>query len=435
VIAANDAVNPNSGYSLVSLLESSGTILGLAFQNETMLDATSGRGPNTSFRASRTISALQVGGGWFPEEAGGLNRFYYDLLHHLPEAGVQCRGLVAGLSDRWPELEGVEVRAFESLVVPLRKRWAAEWKMACEEISHCDFDLIVSHFAPYAVPVYSKVSNKRPLVTHFQGPWARESREEGKSRLGCIAKGLIERLVYRRAHRLIVLSTPFKKLLTSEFGVNPDLVRVVPGGVDCDRFNISETRNEARARLDWPTDRPIVLAVRRLARRMGLENLIEAVEAVRREVPEMLLLIAGGGHERDRLREVIRTRGLDQSVRLLGFVPDDVLPLAYRAADLSVVPTVSLEGFGLVAAESLSAGTPVVATPVDGLVELLQPLSPDLLFQNSSPASIADGLIGALTGAIKLPDADRCSSYARRRFGWNVIAAAVADVYREVVGA
>ena len=71
------------------------------------------------------------------------------------------------------------------------------------------------------------------------------------------------------------------------------------------------------------------------------------------------------------------------------------LPLAYRAADLTVVPTVALEGFGLIAVESLAAGTPVLVTPVGGLPEVVAALSPALVLAATGSAPLADAVIRA----------------------------------------
>ena len=75
--------------------------------------------------------------------------------------------------------------------------------------------------------------------------------------------------------------------------------------------------------------------------------------------------------------------GLQDHVRLLGHVPEADLPLAYRAADLTVMPTASLEGFGLSVIESLAAGTPVLATPVGGMLDILPPLGEQLVLEGA----------------------------------------------------
>jgi glycosyltransferase involved in cell wall biosynthesis len=174
--------------------------------------------------------------------------------------------------------------------------------------------------------------------------------------------------------------------------------------------------------------------VRRLVRRVGVDTLVDAAAALRARVPEALVLIAGRGPLREELEARIVARGLANHVRLLGFVADDALPLAYRAADLTVVPSAALEGFGLVTVESLAAGTPCVVTPVGGLVDVVSPLAPQLVSRSPSAADIADTLADALLGRIPLPGAAGCASYAREGFDWPVVVARVRRVYEEARG-
>jgi glycosyltransferase involved in cell wall biosynthesis len=164
---------------------------------------------------------------------------------------------------------------------------------------------------------------------------------------------------------------------------------------------------------------------------MGLENLIAAIDIVRREVPDILLKIAGRGMLQEPLARQIEALGLGNNVSLAGFVRDEDLPYFYRAADLSIVPTVALEGFGLIAAESLAAGTPCLVTPVGGLPEVVSALSPDLVLRSPAAADIAATLGAVLAGKLILPDETRCRAYAAENFDWKIIAARVAEVYRQ----
>ena len=116
-------------------------------------------------------------------------------------------------------------------------------------------------------------------------------------------------------------------------------------------------------------------------------------------------------------------------IRFLGFVPDDDLPLIYRAADINVVPSRSLEGFGLTAAEALAAGTASMVTPVGGLPEVVAALSPDLVFRSAAAPDIAQGLIGALLNGV--PNEESCLRHARLYFSPARAAGDVAQVYRE----
>jgi glycosyltransferase involved in cell wall biosynthesis len=292
--------------------------------------------------------------------------------------------------------------------------------------------LLASHFALFTWPALDLL-RPYPLVVHFHGPWSWETRLEGAGELKRRAGYAVERAVYRRAARLITLSRAFAGVLSSSYGIAEDRIRVIPGGVDTQRFAVSQSQRQARAQFSLPNDRPVIVAVRRLARRMGLEELLAAIALVRSRAPDVLLAIAGAGPLSEPLRARVAELGLQANVRLLGFVSDETLPLLYRAATLSVVPTTALEGFGLVVVESLATGTPVLVTPIGGLPEVVSRLSPQLVLPGTGPAVLADSLLGALMGRLPLPSAEECQSYVRDRFDWAVIAAQVRAVYVETL--
>jgi glycosyltransferase involved in cell wall biosynthesis len=381
----------------------------------------------------RTLSTLQIGMQWFPERGGGLDRVYYDMVRMLPAAGVQFTGLVAG-SERVAADSGGSVRAFAPSDVSLMKRWRGVRAAVQSQLAAGRFDLVVSHFALYTFPVRGVIAQHRlPLVVHFQGPWAAESREEGAGRAAVWAKASIERQVYARAQRFIVLSDPFGKILTNTYGMREELIRRVPPGLETARFRTGLSRAEAREKLGWPLDRPIVITVRRLAHRMGLEDLVDAAAAVRKAVPDVLFLIAGRGRLSGALEERIKKLDLARHVRLLGFVADEQLPLAYTAADLTAVPTIALEGFGLVVVESLAAGTPVIVTPVGGLPDGIVGLAPQLVLPGTGAAAVAEGVTAALRGRLPLPSREQCEQHAEANFDWNAIAKKMRAVYQEVL--
>lgn len=377
------------------------------------------------------IRTLQLGMGWFAETPGGLNRVFAELLERLPERGVDVRGLVMG-SGRVAEATGARIRAVCAPQASLGLRWWHMRRHVADALRADSIAAVVTHFALYTFPILDLLG-ERPLVVHFQGPWALEAKREGAGQLSTMAKLALERAVYRRASACIVLSRAFRDVLQKVYGIDAGRIHVVPPGVDLERFRPRGLRTQAREALGWPTGRPIVLAVRRLARRMGLPDLIAAAEIVRRRCPELLLLIAGAGQLRDELHAMIQSRGLTDHVRLLGRLPDEQLPLAYRAADLTVVPSVAWEGFGLVVLESLAAGTPVLVTPVGGLPETVEELSPHLVLPEGGAAAVADGLARALDGTLPLPSAEECLAFARARYGWATVAENVAAVYRQAV--
>ncbi|WP_087046350.1 glycosyltransferase family 4 protein [Caballeronia ptereochthonis] len=381
--------------------------------------------------STQSIKSLQIGMHWFPERAGGLDRMYYTLVGALPAAGVEVRGVVAG-SPRVAVDTGGAIRGFGPAAQSLPRRLMNARSALRETLRDERPDVVSSHFALYTFPGLD-VTRGIAQVSHFQGPWADESHVEGADSLGQRAKFMLERRVYARSSRLIVLSEAFGRILNARYGVPEERIRVVPGCVHVAQFDLKMTRSEARRRLQLPVGRPTVLAVRRLVRRMGLESLIDAMTRVKRKVPDVLLLVAGKGRLAEELQARIDAAGLDDNVRLLGFVPDEQLAALYRAADVSIVPTVALEGFGLITVESLASGTPVLVTPVGGLPEAVRGLSEDLVLESTGADAIANGLIAVFDGALDLPDEGACRRYAWENFDRSVIARRVAAVYEEAI--
>jgi glycosyltransferase involved in cell wall biosynthesis len=321
------------------------------------------------------------------------------------------------------------VTAFATRESGLITRWLGVKRLLEQNLSQQDYDLVVSHFALYTAPIVNQLTD-RPLVMHFQGPWALEGQMEGGRSLATQGKKMVEHWAYRQVSKFIVLSEAFKQVLHREYQVPLEKIHVIPAGVDGDRFRLASTPAAARAQLNWPANRPIIFAARRLAKRMGLENLIEAMKMVQAQHPEAILYIAGKGAQQAALAQQIEALGLADCVKLLGFVSDEDLLLAYRAADFSVVPTVAYEGFGLIVIESLAMGTPVLGTPVDAIPEILQPLSPAMLFAGSTAADIAAGIGEVLAGDRVLPSAADCQAYVAANYDWSVIAPQIKAVYQ-----
>ena len=246
-------------------------------------------------------------------------------------------------------------------------------------------------------------------------------------------KKQIEKAVYRRSSQFIVLSQTFRDILHQEYRVPLEKIQIIPGGVDIDRFNINLSPTQARQQLNWHPDRPTIFCIRRLAKRMGLENLITAMIQVRDRYPDILLYIAGKGSLAETLQTQIEELELTENVKLLGYVPDEQLPLCYRAANFSVVPTVALEGFGLIVVESLAAGTPVLGTPIGGIPEILRPFSEDLVFEGYQPEQLARGIIETLSGDRILPNSQACLNYVQENYNWHKIAQQIKLVYQSAL--
>lgn len=385
---------------------------------------------NSANPSSSNLRTYCIAQRWASGTGGGSERVVDELASHLPGLGVNLSGFVTGPSTL-AEASGGSFRSFAPSDSSMLARLRGARSIIGSAIVQEKPDLVVSHFALYAFPVLDKIGST-PHVVHFHGPWAAESLHEDGRSLASKLKRAVERRVYQRAQCVIVLSHAFRQIAIQDYGIAPHRIRLIPGSVDVVRFAVPQSRLEARTLLGWPTDRPILVAVRRLVSRMGLDRLIEAMRQVVEQVPDVLLYIGGKGKLAASLQQQVQQAGLDPYVKFLGFVPEEQLPLVYRAADLNVVPTLALEGFGLVAVEAMAAGTPSLVTPVGGLPEIVSELCQDLVVPSTSISDLARQLISVLTGRIRLPEDETCRTYIAANFTSQLMAQRTADVYREV---
>jgi len=136
-----------------------------------------------------------------------------------------------------------------------------------------------------------------------------------------------------------------------------------PGAPSCSVVRAASTssgspRSMAPAR-DVCRGRNLIFTVRRLTPRMGLETLLDAFASVVADGDDAHLYV-GGRPLRDELYERAARLGIDSAVTFLGYVPEEQLASLYAGADVFVLPTLELEGFGLATLEALAAGTPVI---------------------------------------------------------------------------
>jgi glycosyltransferase involved in cell wall biosynthesis len=362
----------------------------------------------------------------FDATRGGADRYFAALLQGLGGTGVRCTAAAFG---------GVpaEVSLPHRLVslgpadAPLPVRLGRLHRFG-NSFPRGETTVLAWHFGLYGLACLWGAADTVP-VAHFHGPWAAESAEDGQNALVVAAKRVIERRALRRARRVVVLSEAFRKFVVGEFSIDPARVAVVPPALDLGHFAPTDAA-AARERLGWPSGGKIVLCVRRMVKRMGIGELIRAWGAVAPAFPGALLVLAGDGP----LRGELEAMAAGSAVRFTGRLDDDLLPAAYAGADFSIVPSRTLEGFGLVAAESLACGTPAVVTPVGGLPEVVRDLDPRLVLDSPRRGSLQEGLRRCLSPGVALPGRGACRAFAGERFSSGRFTRDILRVYREAAG-
>jgi glycosyltransferase involved in cell wall biosynthesis len=223
-----------------------------------------------------------------------------------------------------------------------------------------------------------------------------------------------------QAGGVIAVSEALKQSMAA-LGVAKENIKVIPNGVDVSRF-YPVSSVEARQRLGLPCGVPIIVSVGALVDAKRHDLLIRAVEKLAENHPGLQVWILGEGPLRATIEKLVKELRLQGCIHLPGKKPNEELVSWFNAADMSCL-TSAREGWPNVVTESLSCGTPVVATRVGGIPEILHTTELGVVVEQSVE-SVVEGIERALT---KKWDREAIARQTHVRT-WEKVAAEVEEV-------
>ncbi|MGE9295456.1 MAG: glycosyltransferase family 4 protein, partial [Puniceicoccales bacterium] len=239
--------------------------------------------------------------------------------------------------------------------------------------------------------------------------------------------------IARRMDRVIAVSHTAGKDITHYLHVSPELLRVIPNGIDHQRFQPPSAETIAAFRAKHRLNKPYLIYIARFEHpAKNHVRLIEAFNQFREQTGHDWELVLGGApwHGKEVIDEAWQASPSCQAIRMAGFVEDDELPIWYGAAQALVFPSL-MEGFGFPVIEAQACGTLAVSSDTTSLAEVNGPAA--LRFDPLSPDSIAN----ALANLSELSVSDRKSRVQQgiewaSQFRWEKVAEQCEAVYREV---
>ncbi len=237
----------------------------------------------------------------------------------------------------------------------------------------------------------------------------------------------------RSSTHIIAPTEREKAELINQYGVTPERIGVVPCGVNPELFK-PINRDEARRETGFDNGK-IILYVGRIDPLKGIANLIKAIPMLEDNRDIKLAIIGGGESSREEtahLRTLAQELGVGDRIIFTGPVKQDRMPYYYSAADVCVIPSF-YESFGLVALESLSCGTPIVANDVGDLRNIVREGETGYVIDSNTSSLLAekiDLLLNKPSDEKTPPEVIRESVMG---FAWVNIAMALADEFKRVL--
>jgi len=292
-----------------------------------------------------------------------------------------------------------------------------------------DVDIIHQfHLFRFGLPVYmfSKKFNK-PLITSLMGADTYDPIRRVPRVIFPYLAHIMNNSDFITSASQIIANYAFKQGCKKE-------IQIIPHGTDTNKFEdvTEESVRLFKASIGLPPNIRILLAVQRLSQRKRVDILIRATKELCEfyKVENFKLLIAGKGKEKKNLEQLVKKFNLEYHVQFLDFVPDELLPVCYKMADIFVFHS-TFEAFGLVLAEAMAAGKSIISTKVGAIPEVVKDGETGLLVEQKNPRALANAINKLLKAPEVMKKMEKTGKIrAKSLYDWNIICQEYINLYQ-----
>jgi len=390
---------------------------------------------------------------------GGMNVYLREMsaaMTNFPEVSMDIftriqNPKIRGIRDISPKVRVIHLRGGTERSVNRRNLYGflPEFSRNLEEfIYRCQrpYDLVYSHYWLSGLAGEEIRNNFNiPLIHIFhtlafsKERASRENYEEHRNRLRA------EEHLARVSEFLISSSEHEKQSLLKEYGIPSSKISVIYPGVN-KRLFYPLNQSDVRQELGFREKDKIILFVGRIEPVKGLFVLIEALELLRKEAPSLssrlkLIVVGGGSKSSDhpknkeivRIQKAIAEKNLRDKVLFLGSKKQNQLNKYYSAADVLVVPSL-YESFGLVVVEALACGTPVIASRIGEMVNIIKEGKNGFYFAPNDPSSLSFCLNYFFSPKINFWEREKIGQDITNRFLWEKTARETYNIFKTIIG-
>lgn len=365
---------------------------------------------------------------YFPPIMAGAELYAYEVSKYLVKNGYEVDVITKhfGNLKSYEIIDGIRVHRVRTLDVPKLRSLISMPSMIIKAL-RMDYDIIHAHITyPSAIIAYiiNKIK-KTPYIVTCQGDELLDY-PEGRE-LEYIKPGLA--IALRNAAKVHSISNAIKNSLINNFNVPKEKIEVIPNGVDLKKFK-PEPRIDLKKEFNTNF---VLINVSRLSPKNNIAKTIEAVKIVHEKYTDFKYLIVGDGEEKDNLEKLINKLGLNSAVILTGWIKHDELP-AYIAGSDAFIRTSVTEGLGIVFLEAMACGTPVIASRVQGILDIVEDYKTGLLVEPNDANQIANKIMEIIENDDLRKRLSENGLNFVRNFDWVKICERTEKLYNDVLG-
>lgn len=395
------------------------------------------------------------------QEAGGQNIYIYSLMKELDKKGWSI-----DVYTRWdePHEKSVSLLGKKSRVIRL-KGGPVKYVPKNELLNHLpelyeNFLNAIDHQNPYALfhghywdggwmALKAHKQFNVPLIENFHSlgqirfETKKQHQVDGDEADFFKKRIKLEKDIIKEAACIISLSQTEESDLKEFYATPPGKIAVIPGGVNLKQFSPVE-KAKARQITNLPQNDFILLYIGRLEWRKGIGTLINAVNLLKEDIPNIQLAVVGGKiygkqknlkdvQEYGRLLQKIEEQGIKDKIKFTGRIDHGRLPSFYSSADIFIIPSY-YEPFGLVALEAMASSVPVIASNVGGLKTIIKDGENGLLFEPCNPLDLKEKIL-AFYNSRETADKMAQNGYNTviKEYFWKNIAEKIQNVYQKIL--
>ncbi|MDQ6957394.1 MAG: glycosyltransferase family 4 protein [Mariprofundaceae bacterium] len=302
-------------------------------------------------------------------------------------------------------------------LLQLRKEANIWWQM------HQEFDVVIAE-QPFVMWALMQAGCKLPRLQVCHS----FAFEEYATRHGLdwsfyhrlVVSGMrkLEASVYQSAQSHLVLSDFMQQRLQDFFNIPASQISIAAGGID--GFDLPWDKREKIRQSIWGEDAalPTIITLRNLVPRTGVDLLVQAAAIVHIDRPDVRWHVLGSGALLEPLKQLRDTLNMHKIIKFSGFLPEKKVQQHLWSADLFMLPTRSLEGFGLVTLEANVLGLPVIATPVGANPEVVPWHPLNRIAEHATPESLAKTVLEYLDTLPNFKERQKLASETEEYFSW-----------------